>query len=43
VCLGYSQIPGVDYSDNYAPVENDSDIFTKNTTSKRDSNSKDES
>ena len=33
MCLGYSQIPGVDYSDNYAPVENDSDIFTKNTTS----------
>ena len=23
VCLGYSQIPGVDFSDNYAPVGND--------------------
>jgi len=23
VCLGYSQIPGVDFSDNYAPVVND--------------------
>ena len=33
VCLGYSQIPGVDFSDNYVPVGNDSDIFTKNTTS----------
>ena len=23
MCLGYSQIPGVDFSDNYAPVGND--------------------
>ena len=23
VCMGYSQIPGVDFSDNYAPVGND--------------------
>ena len=23
VCLGYSQIPGVDFTDNYAPVGND--------------------
>jgi len=23
VCLGYSQIPGVDFSDNYVPVGND--------------------
>ena len=23
VCLGYSQIPGADFSDNYAPVGND--------------------
>ena len=23
VCLGYSQIPGVDFRDNYAPVGND--------------------
>ena len=23
VCLGYSQIPGVDFSDNHAPVGND--------------------
>jgi len=23
VCLGYSQIPGVDFSNNYAPVGND--------------------
>ena len=23
VCLGYSQIPGVDFSNNYAPVTND--------------------
>jgi len=23
VCLGYSQIPGVEFSDNYAPVGND--------------------
>ena len=23
VCLGYSQIPRVDFSDNYAPVGND--------------------
>jgi len=23
VCLGYSQIPGVDFGDNYAPVGND--------------------
>ena len=23
VCLGYSQIPGIDFSDNYAPVGND--------------------
>ena len=23
VCLGYSKIPGVDFSDNYAPVGND--------------------
>ena len=23
VCLGYSQIPGVDFSDNYAPLGND--------------------
>ena len=23
VCLGYSQVPGVDFSDNFAPVVND--------------------
>jgi len=23
VCLGYSQVPGVDFSDNFAPVMND--------------------
>jgi len=23
VCLGYSQIPGIDFSENYAPVGND--------------------
>ena len=23
MCLGYNQIPGVDFSDNYAPVGND--------------------
>ena len=23
VCLGYGQIPGVDFSDNHAPVGND--------------------